>query len=194
MIIGVKGLFGPVFRNNITKFINKLNSLGVDSREFVYPPFGVFHTYNKTRITRTSKLLYDQLNDGDSILCHSFGGVITTNLINEMHKFSKPKHLKNIYMFNPAVNTDIEIDETYFDKMYIFYDPKDKLLRLAKWLPFNSMGSLGKYGYPKKSKKIKNIKLRNLVGVPNWHSEAMIEPNLTFYSKFIKRKELEHVS
>lgn len=186
MIVGVKGLHAINNQNNITKYINKLNELGVEAKEFPYFKFGIAHTYLLGRIFRTLKKLDDFLEDGDSIVAHSFGCVLAIDLLNHMSTEKRQKKLKNVFLFNPSVDWDIKIEETHFKNMFIFYEPEDTMLRLAKWLPFNKLGALGKYGYRYPSEKIHNIKIADGPSGTMKHDGAMFEPNLTNYSKFIR--------
>lgn len=186
MIVGVKGLRAPIGKNNITKYVNKLNSIGVEAEEFKYASFLVAHTYILEKIFKTEKKLYDLLKEGDSIIAHSFGGVLVTDLLTNMSQVDSKKKLKNIYLFNPSVDHDIRIPETHFENLIIFYEPDDKMLTLAKYLPFNKLGTLGKYGYRYPSNKIHNVRIDK--GPSSWskHDGAMHEPNLTKYAECIK--------
>ncbi len=190
MIIGVYGLWAFPTVNNISTYIKRLTKIGCKAKEFRYARFMIFHTYLLAKIFRTERRLFKQLVDGDSIIAHSFGGVLALDLVNMMHQVDSKKKLKNIYLFNPSADADIVINDSHFEKMYIFHNPNDKLLELAKLLPFNRLGALGQHGYRHKSKKIVNICLDELKE-PSYtrHADAMKELNLTKYSEFIKERE-----
>jgi hypothetical protein len=190
MIWGVCGLWGFHGRNNVTKILNRLNTLGVSTKEFHNITFTLLHTYIIRQIFSIANRLYDQASDGDSIIAHSFGGVLVIDMLNEINK-KRPKEFKNIYLFNPSINGDVHIDSDHFQKMYIFHEPRDRMLKMANWLPFNILGDLGRYGYKYTDDKIINVEINKITNEHRMHHDnAMIEPNLTTYAKFIRDVEV----
>lgn len=190
MIWGVSGLWALYGKNNVSKVLDKLAGLGVKTAEFKHIVFAIIHTYMIRKIFNTEHRLYKQLSGGDSIIAHSFGGLLVIDMINSMSKLQSSKKFKNIYLFNPSIDGDVHIESSHFEKMYIFYEPRDRLLKLAKWLPVNKLGDLGKYGYRYADDNIINIKINKIDNENTMmHDNAMIEPNLTTYAEFIQDHE-----
>lgn len=190
VIVGIKGLEAPFSKNNISKMVRALNKVDMPAEEFRYVSFLLGDTWGLHKIFRTVDRMHKALRTGDSIVAHSFGGVLTTELLQKMSDRKSDLQLKNIYMFNPSVDADIIIPETHFEKMYIFCDCRDQMLNLAKLMPFNKLGSLGKYGYEYDSDKIHSLYIRpkNKSGLMK-HDTAFFEPNLSFYADMIKTFE-----
>lgn len=194
MIWGVKGLWARPGNNNATKMLQKLQELGVESKEFNYLSFTVLNTYLLERVFKTEVSLLKHLKDGDSIIAHSFGGALVVRLLTHLDRFKSNIKLKNIYLFNPSIDGDIRIPSTHFENMYIFCNEDDKMLKMARLIPFNILGDLGREGYQYEDDKITNIEIDTSKTDTFWgHSDAMVEPNLTKCAKFIKMKEYERI-
>jgi esterase/lipase superfamily enzyme len=193
MIVGVGGLTTSSMPNTIMNHVvAALNKNKLESKKFKHTEFLIYHTYDKERVIEAELALHKILDDGDSILAHSFGAVLTIDLLNHMENgFLPKKKLKNIYLFNPAIDKDAHIPTRQIKNMYVFYEPCDRMLKLATLMPFNKLGELGRVGYKGRSKKIHNMQIRKLGDSWTNHSDAFREPNLNMYVKMISKLEKE---
>lgn len=189
MLVGIKGLYTVTSQNSISTFLEKIKKRGVDSVEFDYFKLLAYHTYCTDTITNTVTKLDQFVREGDSIIAHSFGCLLVYDLLRHYKKCHKDRQLKNIYFINPAIDVNIKIPTSNITQLFLFHDKEDRLLRMSRFLPFNRMGALGKYGYQHEDSKIKNIEIDPIEADAWKHQRFFREPNLKKHLEFITAQE-----
>jgi len=138
------------------------------------------------------------LKNGDSIIGHSFGAVVindTLRLLSE-HNYNNPENpikLNKVYLFNAALHTDTHLNTEHVSKIYVFYDKKDWILKLATLLPDSIMGNMGQVGAKILNSRIENIEIED--EAPFWsyvHKRVFTNSNkLSEYCDIIHKLEAE---
>lgn len=91
-----------------------------------------------------AQYLIDATDDGDIVVAHSFGCLVTRRAMQKDRKFS------HAFLFSPADESD-----TYYPyeaitgdgKIHIIHNPSDKALWWGHFIPNHDFGELGRIGY-----------------------------------------------
>ena len=198
MIHGVHGLWAKLNKTHMSKLIRLLRKDGYPCEEFNYNFTCVIDTFLRLlEISNANRLLL-KVKSGDSIAAHSYGCAITWRMLESLGEYNEdhsdhPLFLKNIYLFNAALDAEIKFDTRYVKNIYVFYDKRDWLIHLANLIPDNIMGAMGKKGALRPDPKVHNIEItENNVNIISSHFTVFNNhENLRKYCDFIEQREQE---
>ncbi len=185
MILALHGLYGSKGASKISTLVRHLEEQ-VDIKEFAYGYLYAVNTYSAKRRQKILESILAELKDGDSVVAHSFGCVVALDLLRYLEQSKSKLKLNAVYLLNAAADKDMKIYTKNCNKVYNFYDPQDRMLTLAKFVPLSILGGFGRQKYPSTSSKVKNIRIRPIPGGFSKHGRFFKEPNLSYYGKFIK--------
>lgn len=146
--------------------LHALQGRGYKTCSFRYGLITVIQTYFDWLESKRTKHLLSLLKKGDSLIGHSFGAVVisdTLKLLSEQN-YQNPENpikLNKVYLFNAALNTDAQLNTEYVNKIYVFYDKKDWVLKIASWFPWSKLGNMGQVGAKILDSRIENREIED---------------------------------
>lgn len=198
MIIGVHGLYVFKNPNYMDLLLWALRGRGYRTYSFRYGLMTVIQTYFEWLESNKAKQLLKRLKNGDSLIGHSFGAVVINDTLKLLSEYNyknpeNPIKLNKVYLFNAALNSETQLNTEHVKKIYVFYDKKDWILKLASWLPGSLMGNMGQIGSTIPDSRIENIEIED--SDPPWryvHKRIFTNKNyLEKYCDVIDKSEVE---
>ena len=131
--------------------------------------------YGRTLLIKTNYLYWigntidritNALKDADLIICHSNGA---NYCMKALRRYCNKK--AKIVFMSPALNKHHAFNES-FDKCLVMHTKDDRIVSLAKYLPFSSWGIMGKVGATTTDPRVSNI---DHTGTIKKHSDWFIE-------------------
>ena len=114
------------------------------------------------RITNT-------LKDADLVICHSNGA---NYCMKALRKYCN-KDIKIVFM-SPALNRSHAFNES-FKECLVMHSEDDRVVSLAKYIPFSSWGDMGKVGAYTDDYRVKNMSHK---GIIKHHSDWFIDKHI----------------
>ena len=154
-IIGLHGIFTTGKRGFDRGFLFDLNQnygyLTLHPSYACIPGFSYVPSLTKYYVDRVLAVFCD----GDHILAHSAGCVITYFVLKELKK--QNRKVGKIFFLNSALNNDTQFPEDTYDEIYNFHEDDDTILHWARYLPSSIFGNMGRDGYKGTSENVTDI-------------------------------------
>lgn len=135
-IIGVNGI-GSHGEGNIDLFLGDLAELGYETLDLRLPKRHFVSAW--WGASADAKLIVDESEDGDVLLCHSFGCLRGA-------KAMRQRSYSAIFMFRPAMSRLYRFPQRA-TTVYCFHSTEDLALRVGRWIPFHPFGKAGLTGF-----------------------------------------------
>lgn len=124
-----------------------LSVLGWETVDVQYPRVSAFEawvkgrSWHRDRQYRDAQYLFDATEDGDGVVAHSYGGLVTLRAMELGRRFS------GVFFFGAAMNDDFTFPYHGMECLYNVFNPNDKALGVGKFLIGHDFGALGQTGY-----------------------------------------------
>lgn len=181
-IIGVNGIhtWGEQNIDLMLRALDGKRSLDCPTYDFNYPRVWVWRAGCRREQFRIARLLLDQASDGDAVIAHSFGCLVTLRAMELGAKFS------TVFFFSAALNQDFTIPHHGCRKLINIYNPADTALWLAKLIRWWDLGRMGSYGYagPPDERVVNVQSFHNQSGTLN-HSHYFREAHVMQFARMI---------
>jgi len=119
---------------------------------------------------RRARRLAENIENGDSIVCHSNGAAVA------WHIQSEHRLLDTLILINPALDADIEFHNV--SRVIVVHNAGDDVVAWSVLAPFSHWGSMGRDGYTGNQSHVTNVDAANPPnGLPVLHGHsALFEP------------------
>ena len=141
-IIGVNGI--ETDGSGTTDRIIRLVSRRLDHMEyfdFNYEKVRWFQARSRTVQNRIGQQLANESDEGDIVICHSFGALVTLRAMERGAQFS------TVVMLAAAMNRDFVFPAWGAESIVNLYHREDRALTAGGLLPEHDFGKMGKNGY-----------------------------------------------
>jgi hypothetical protein len=155
--IGLHGIYSNGEKST-SRVLNILSARGYNTTNVDYR-MGLFTTYNDSKIKEIVDRVFDIYEDGDVIIAHSAGALITLRLLERLQLYARK--IPIIWFLQGSLDRDARFPVDSYDRIYNVYDRHDIVLFLAQLLPGNNLGALGHFGYCGPSENVVNWRLRH---------------------------------
>lgn len=175
-------------KESTDRLLNKMALKGYETIDCNYPRVhGLFGAWIPAILRRNAALVMQRHIDGDCAIVHSYGGLV---LLETMKMGAKYKH---VFMFSPAVDSDIEFPEGGAESITVFYNHNDRALAFGMSIPNHPFGGLGRKGYQGKfDPRVESIDFNLLCPEAREtiinHSDYFLEPYIGRFADFIDQK------
>lgn len=142
-----------------------------------YPFMTALLAYSNWAINRRVKKLIKESKEGDCVIAHSFGCLLTTMAMRQGAKYDK------VFFFGAAVDSTAPIPEGGANVIYNIFSKDDKALIAGKAFPWSPLGDMGRVGYEGTCTKVINIEAHG-----NDHGDYVLEENIDEWSDFIQER------
>ncbi len=132
---------------------------------------------------RRAKKLAETIADGDAIVCHSNGAVVSYYIQ------SDHRTLSALILINPALDADTDFHNV--ERVLCLHNAGDDVVGLSAALPFNHWGMMGRDGYSGSLANVVNVDCAAPPdGLPKlWGHSALFEPeNLRAWGAALARE------
>jgi len=123
------------------------NTLKHNVRNVDYPPVHPIElalTPRKIALARQKRnagVVFDMTKDGEDGIFHSNGCLVGHRTMEMGRRF------RVVIYLSPSMNADFHFPQDAAEFVWIVFAPKDKALAIAKLLPWNDAGSMGRIGF-----------------------------------------------
>lgn len=177
-IIGVNGMhtWGD---QNTDRMLRELGRRH-ETYDFNYPKVRFWRAGYRSEQQRIARLLADQADEGDVVIAHSFGCLVTLRAMELGARFS------TVFFFSAAMNQDFTFPYHGMRKLVNVYNPADTALWLAKLIRWWDLGRMGSYGYAgPPDERVTNVQaFHSQSGTLN-HSHYFRPPNLEQFAGMV---------
>lgn len=156
----------------------ELHALGHTAIDINYPRVSIFTARSRKRQLRNAQILKDASKEGDVVIAHSYGCLLTLRAMELGAKFSYA------FFFAPAMNVDFTFPYHGMKNLYVIYNPTDKAIRWGSKLWNHDFGDMGRKGY----KGAPDNRIESLVDIlsrKGEHSDFFNRKNIHHWVKFI---------
>lgn len=124
------------------RFASRLREHGYNAIEIDYPEVSVFGARSRSRQKRNAQYLLDVVEDGDILVAHSYGCLVSLRSMEMGARYS------HVFFYAPAMNRDFTFPHHGMEKLYVIHNPTDKAIKMGTWLRFrHDFGAMGSEGY-----------------------------------------------
>lgn len=127
--------------------LHGLSELGWETIDVQYPRVSAFQawikgrSWHRDRQYKDAQYLFDATNDGDAVVAHSYGCLVTLRAMELGRRFS------GVFYFGAAMNDDFTFPYEGMECLYNIFNPEDKALGVGKLLIGHDFGEMGQTGY-----------------------------------------------
>lgn len=143
-IVGVNGI-ATHGEGNIDILLRELDSLGFDTLDVKLPKRHVLSAWWGHKMDAVA--IAEASNDGDVVVCHSFGGARTAQAM-------RIRNYKAVVFVNPAMTRFHRFNR---DDIFCLHSKEDTTVKIGSWIPFHPFGRAGVDGFTDKS--VNNIEI-----------------------------------
>jgi len=156
--IGLHGILSKG-NNSTDRILKLLDELDYTTMQFDYC-ISVFDLYYTKKLNKIVDMIESHYAEGDVIIAHSAGCVLTVLLANRLAK--KGIEIPVVWFFNAAVNKNITLPSS-IGHLYNYRDMHDNVLLFTRLMQSKLVGDMGRVGYEGISKNVTDIHLRELL-------------------------------
>jgi len=123
-------------------FATGLCDLGIEAIEIDYPKVNLFGSRDRDRQRKNAQYILDVYDEGDIIVAHSYGCLVTLRAMELGARFSI------VFFYAPAMNRDFVFPHHGMEKLYVIHNKSDQAIRWGDKLWFgHDFGKMGSHGY-----------------------------------------------
>jgi len=141
--------------------------MGCRVHDYGFVPFGVAWLVNWW----VSRQMLKEVQDGDSLVMHSNGAAIGLRV-------ARKRKIKVAVLINAALDSNIRFPNT--EAQVVFFIPKDKVVKWAKYIPWHVWGDMGRVGYTGKDDNVIQFNC------------GRVSPKLSRHADFFARGKLNY--
>lgn len=120
-------------------------------------PWTYYFPWGRKAMMDDARTLINSMNDGDHIVCHSYGALVWQNAIKLGAKFGK------CFIIAGAATSDkMEYPVGSLEEAHVFYNPKDMALKAGAMMPFHPFGKLGYTGFAGSPGRVRDSRFFNV--------------------------------
>lgn len=139
-IIGVNGI-RSTGEKNTDRLLGELEKLGHRIFDFNYGIVRAWEARSEKRQRAIGHRLHETSRDGDHVIAHSYGGLVTLRAMQAGARFGV------VWLFAPAMDGDYTFPIHGAREIHIVSSRTDIPLLLGSLLPGHSFGGMGRVGY-----------------------------------------------
>ena len=132
-------------------------------------------------VGNTIERIANTLKDADLVICHSNGANYCMKALRKICN----KDIKIVFL-SPALNAHHDFNES-FNECLVMHSKSDRVVSLAKYIPFSSWGNQGKVGTTINDKRITNLDHTKIINHHSgWFSDKHIQRVTNTITAFFK--------
>lgn len=187
-ILGINGIRSNGARNT-DQLLLRLAEKGWNVKDVNYPKVSALQfwvrgrKWNHARQCADAQYLVDAYEPGDALIAHSYGCLLALRAMQRGVEFS------DVFLFAAALDSDVLFPSLGADNIYVIYNKKDWVLRIAALLRWHDSGDMGRIGYRGVTDaRVVNVAARSILKHPMRHSGYFAPGNLGELAKWIDQK------
>jgi hypothetical protein len=186
-ILGINGIRSNGERTT-DRALALLRVRGFNAVDAQYPVRSLLQARSRARQFSDARLIMDQQCDGDAVVAHSRGCLISLRMMELGARFS------TVFWFRPAMNRDMYIPAHGCKRLIIIHHPGDRAIWLGARLPWHDFGDAGRLGlhagdpdHADFDARCMNIQAPDYLRQEFWrHSDDFLLPNIGRWVRYME--------
>jgi len=177
-VLLVNGIYSTG-EQSVWKLGYELKQYGYEVTPVVYPMATHWSSRWKKRQLQDAEHFANHYEEGDAVIAHSYGCLITWRAMEIGARFS------SIFYFSAAMPRNVYFPPTGMHELYNIYHPRDWVLKLGALMPLSWFGKLGYEGYHGMDPRVENVSAKISGRETKSHGRYFDDASVGFWASYV---------